>query len=85
MVDRLHVVRVRDEISEIEVIDFKTDKVKTREELCLRYAEQLSAYRKAIAKVFKVEVGVVTCCLLSTHLGEVINPDEVQTQGELEL
>ena len=85
VVDRLHVFRDGDEITNVEVIDFKTDKVDTRKELCVRYAGQMIAYQSAIAKVFKINVGLVTCRLLSTHLAEVINPGDFAIQGELEL
>ena len=39
----------------------------------------------ALAAVFGVEPSLVKCRLLSTNLGEVVEVDEVKTQGYLDL
>jgi len=85
VVDRLHVYRDGDEMTKLEVIDFKTDGVKSGGELVERYAAQMMNYQGALAAVFGVEPSLVKCRLLSTHLGEVVEVDEVNTQGELDL
>lgn len=85
VVDRMHVHREGDRITKIEVIDFKTDGVKSAEELVTNYAGQMMDYQEALAAVFEVELSLVKCRLISTHLGEVIEVDEVNTQGELNL
>ena len=85
VVDRLHVWRDGEDITRIEVLDFKTDGAKSAEELVGQYAGQMMSYQAAIAAVFRVELGLVKCRIVSTHLGEVIEVDEVQTQGELGL
>ena len=85
VVDRLHVYREGDETTKLEVIDFKTDGVKSGAELVERYAAQMMSYQGALAAVFGVEPSLVKCRLLSTHLGEVVEVDEVKTQGYLDL
>lgn len=70
-VDRLHVHAGPDGKAErVEVIDFKTDAVKSKDELVGRYAGQMEAYRRVMAKAYpgaKVE-----CLLVSTALEDVI-------------
>jgi ATP-dependent exoDNAse (exonuclease V) beta subunit len=85
VVDRLHVFREGGVVTRVEVIDFKTDKVANHRELCTRYDGQIAAYRAAVGKVFAVGPELVNCRLLSTFLGEVVNPDDFEIQGELEL
>jgi ATP-dependent exoDNAse (exonuclease V) beta subunit len=67
IVDRLHVIRDgAGTVTEVEVIDFKTDAVESAEQLVERYAGQMEAYREVMARAFG---GVpVRCCLLSTKL-----------------
>jgi len=85
VVDRLHVYREGEKVKQIEVIDFKTDVVKSGEELAARYGGQMMSYQAAMAEVFGVSADVVKCRLLSTHLGAVIEMNEVNKQGELDL
>ncbi|MEN8796069.1 MAG: UvrD-helicase domain-containing protein [Akkermansiaceae bacterium] len=84
IVDRMHVYGECDEISRIEIIDFKTDAVDL-DELVNRYAGQMENYRRAIAKVFDVEAEKVSSRMLSTHLGALIDPRDQLKQGELGL
>jgi ATP-dependent helicase/nuclease subunit A len=67
IVDRLHVIRDgAGAVTEVEVIDFKTDAVETPEQLVERYVGQMEAYREVMSKAFG---GVpVRCLLLSTKL-----------------
>jgi ATP-dependent exoDNAse (exonuclease V) beta subunit len=67
IVDRLHVVRdAAGAVTEVEVIDFKTDAVEDEEQLVGRYAGQMQAYREVMARAYG---GVpVKCLLLSTRL-----------------
>ena len=78
--DRLHVSE-----DGIEVFDFKTDVVGSSAELLSRYRGQMEAYQKAVAKVFGVEAGSVSCKLVSTHLGALVEIGEPPLQGELGL
>ncbi len=52
----------------LHIIDFKTDRVKTMEELWERYATQLHLYAAAMERVSGMEVGELF--LYSTHLNE---------------
>lgn len=45
------------EEGKVVVLDYKTDRVKTKEQLIGRYQTQLELYAEALAKVFEVEVG----------------------------
>ncbi|MDB0056167.1 UvrD-helicase domain-containing protein [Akkermansiaceae bacterium] len=72
IVDRMHVFRENGAVTRVEVIDFKTDAVEGLE-LLGRYAGQMKSYRRALAQVFGVDENMVTCQLLSTHIGELIS------------
>lgn len=67
IVDRLHVIRdAAGAVTEVEVIDFKTDAVESADQLVERYAGQMEAYRQVLSKAYG---GVpVKCRLLSTKL-----------------
>ena len=54
-----------------EVIDYKTDRVDTMEELCERYKEQMSIYKKAAKECFGIQN--VTITLYSFHLSKEIS------------
>ena len=45
------------EEDKVIVLDYKTDRVKTKEQLVGRYQTQLELYAEALARVFEVEVG----------------------------
>lgn len=70
VIDRLHVIRDGDgTVVDLEVIDFKTDAVKSCRQLVERYSGQMSAYREVLGKAFG---GVpVRCLIVSTKLREV--------------
>ncbi|MDB4524564.1 PD-(D/E)XK nuclease family protein, partial [Akkermansiaceae bacterium] len=85
VVDRLHLYREDGEISRIEVIDFKTDVVKSSSDLVVRYLEQMMSYQAAVAQVFEVGVSMVECRIVSTSLAEVIDVNGGDIQGELDL
>ncbi len=85
VIDRLHVHREGGVVSGIEVIDFKTDAVRSADKLVAQYAGQMMSYQAAMAEVFEVAPERVRCRLVSTHLGEVIDVSKVNTQGELDL
>jgi ATP-dependent helicase/nuclease subunit A len=78
VIDRLHIFRDdRGEVSEIEVIDFKTDALARSEELIERYAGQMQAYRNALGMMHP-EVKI-HCLLISTRLRMVVeSPDFTQ-------
>lgn len=84
IVDRMHIFREGEQVTRIELIDFKTDAV-TEDELVARYSGQLKSYRRALAQVFEVEEEKITCVMLSTHLAALIEPGNPMSQGELSL
>ena len=69
----------------IEVIDFKTDVVKSSSDLVVRYLEQMMSYQAAVAQVFEVGVSMVECRIVSTSFAEVIDVNGGDIQGELDL
>ncbi len=70
VIDRLHIHHNESgEANLVEIIDFKTDRVETMEELTKRYDGQMDAYRKAMAAIYpNAEVKSI---LVSTALGGV--------------
>ena len=54
-----------------EIVDFKTDRVKSAEELCERYKEQMNIYKKAAEECFGLQN--VTVTLYSFHLSKEIS------------
>ena len=54
-----------------EIIDFKTDRVPNEEELCERYKEQMTIYKKAAEECFGLQN--VTVSLYSFHLSKEIS------------
>ena len=85
VIDRMHIFRESGAVTKVEVIDFKTDGVKSGVELVARYAGQMISYQAAVADVFGIGPELVECRFVSTHLGEVVGVSEVNTQGELDL
>lgn len=80
VIDRLHVSE-----DGIEVFDFKTDAVGSASELLSRYRGQMEAYQKAVAKIFGVPAMTVSCKLVSTYFGAIIEIGEAPEQRELGL
>lgn len=54
--------------SRIIIVDYKTDKVKTTDELVSRYHKQLQLYKEAVSACFGLEVD--RCLIYSIYLGE---------------
>ena len=54
-----------------EIVDYKTDRVETLEELCERYKGQMSIYKKAAQECFGLQN--VTVTLYSFHLSKEIS------------
>jgi ATP-dependent helicase/nuclease subunit A len=54
-----------------EILDFKTDRVSTEDELCERYKEQMSIYKKAAEECFGLQN--ITVTLYSFHLSKEIS------------
>ena len=54
-----------------EIVDYKTDRVKSEEELCERYKGQMSVYKKAAEECFGLQN--VTVTLYSFHLSKEIS------------
>jgi len=71
VIDRLHLHRnAEGEVERVEILDFKTDRVESAEELREKYAGQMEAYRKAMALIHpKAEI---SCLLISTASGQVV-------------
>ncbi len=71
VIDRLHIHRDADgNAAKVEIIDFKTDRVDSAEELKSRYAGQMDAYRSAMESVYPE--AEVECILVSTALGMLV-------------
>jgi ATP-dependent helicase/nuclease subunit A len=68
-IDRLHVHRSSGKVVGVEVIDFKTDAVKSAADLIERYRGQMEAYRTVMRTAYDAEV---RCLLVSTALHAVI-------------
>jgi len=52
VIDRLHIHRDSDgSVTSVEIIDFKTDRVDSAEELVARYAGQMETYRRAMQAI----------------------------------
>ncbi len=67
VIDRLHVHRDSDgSATRVEIIDFKTDRVDSAEELMARYAGQMEAYRCAMQAIHPS--AEVKCLLVSTAM-----------------
>lgn len=64
---------VFEENGKLVIVDYKTDRVRTPEELAGRYRPQLAIYRTVIAKALEMPVG--ECLLYSFALGQVIAVD----------
>ena len=56
------------------IVDFKTDRVNTPDELRERHAAQLHAYALIVSKITGIPPEHITCTIVSTHL---------KTTGEL--
>lgn len=71
VIDRLHVFYNDQGIAErVDVIDFKTDQVRTRRELKERHCAQMAAYGGALERIYpEAEVNLL---LVSTYLCEVV-------------
>lgn len=54
-----------------EIVDYKTDKVSSAEELCEKYKEQMKMYKKAAEECFRLQN--VTITLYSFHLSKEIS------------
>jgi ATP-dependent exoDNAse (exonuclease V) beta subunit len=71
VIDRLHVHRAADgSVTRVEILDFKTDRVDSLEELSERYAGQMDAYRRAMEAIHPQ--AEVKCILISTALNQPI-------------
>ncbi len=71
VIDRLHIHRDANGSAEkVEIIDFKTDRVDSAEELMARYAGQMEAYRQAMQAIH--QEAAVKCLLISTALMSVV-------------
>ena len=71
VIDRLHIHRNADgSATKVEIIDFKTDRVNSAEELKTRYADQMEAYRLAVEAIHPQ--AEVKCILISTALNQQI-------------
>ena len=70
-IDRLHVHRdANGSATKVEIIDFKTDRVNSAEELIKRYTGQMGAYRRAMEAIHPQ--AEVKCILISTALNQPV-------------
>lgn len=69
VVDRLLIsYGKKGEIDNIAIIDFKTDRVKSKDELKEMYGSQVDQYKLMLASVYTVNVDSIYGVLISTHL-----------------
>jgi ATP-dependent exoDNAse (exonuclease V) beta subunit len=74
VVDRANIVKNENgEIREIAILDFKTDRVDSAEQLIERYASQLDSYRHYLADAFQVSLSIVSASIYSTALETYID------------
>lgn len=72
VIDRLHIHRKADgSATKVEIIDFKTDRVDSADELMARYAGQMEAYRRAMQAIHPQ--AEVKWFLISTALNQPIS------------
>ena len=64
----------------VTVIDFKTDAVRSADELLMRYSGQMQSYADAMKEIFDREV---ECVMVSTKLKKVVSMKGRMEQGEL--
>lgn len=55
------------------IVDFKTDRVNTPDELRERHAAQLHAYARIVSKITGIPPEHITCIIVSTHLKEIVS------------
>ena len=71
-VDRLVIQRDSTEkITEIEILDYKSDMASDVQPLVTAYREQLEAYRKGMAALFKIDIKKVKATFVFVSLGRV--------------
>ena len=70
IIDRLVVCRdTAGDITEIEIIDYKSDSASDVNSLVAAYREQLEAYREGIAALFQVDTNIIKTTFVFTTLG----------------
>ncbi|MDT8368621.1 MAG: UvrD-helicase domain-containing protein [Longimicrobiales bacterium] len=77
VIDRLVVVEEGGEISSVEILDFKTDRIRAGETGALagrvaHHAPQIQRYREAIASIFELDPGAIRGTLLFLDPGEAV-------------
>ncbi|MFC4995023.1 UvrD-helicase domain-containing protein [Rubritalea tangerina] len=60
------------QVSSVEILDFKTDSVDSADTLITRYKAQLESYAAVIASVYQIPANTVTTTILSTKLNTYI-------------
>lgn len=74
-IDRVVISKDGERAVKAEVVDFKTDRVSSREEASRRGAEyrtQLDSYARAVSKILRLDEGSVTASILFVEAGERI-------------
>ena len=65
-----------DRLSAATILDFKSDRVETEEELrhaAQRYAGQMAVYRRALSRLAGLPADAIEACLVFTHAGRVVS------------
>ncbi len=71
VIDRLHLhLDDQGQVVAVDIVDFKTDRVDTLEELAVRHRAQLHAYRDCLQRMHPQ--ADIRCHLLSTHLSAAV-------------
>jgi len=80
VIDRLHLIRDGlGLVAELEVFDFKTDRVESAAELMERHARQMAAYRSALQRAYGG--AKIRCVLISTHLETAVEVRDSSQPG----
>lgn len=71
IIDRLHLHRnAQNHVTQVEIIDYKTDAVKDPSELLERYSDQMNAYRNAMQIIYPN--AEIICALLSVRHAQLL-------------
>lgn len=72
VIDRLIICYEKKKPQKATIIDYKTNRNQSAQDLRDQYENQLDVYRKAVSQILNISDNKVSCYLLSTHLKEMI-------------
>ncbi|WP_018968605.1 UvrD-helicase domain-containing protein [Rubritalea marina] len=73
IIDRVRIHRdLNGKVTQVQILDYKTDSVDSAAHLTERYHSQLTSYATAIAEIYQIPTSQVSCHILSTKLKQYI-------------